>query len=161
MEFDSNRADAEVEGDLLVEAPDAHVGKAEAIIPLHNGLCAVLDRILKRSTTILTSSKQRPWTADGFRSSFNDAQRAAGVADKDLHFHDLRALLQPLLHCRSLHPRHRGNTGVEQRPSGVDHPRYVGRTAATKEAIRQLNQRREREKINAVNRVSTKIEQKL
>jgi integrase len=44
----------------------------------------------KRSTTILTSSKQRPWTSNGFGSSFNKAKIVAGMAEADLHFHDLR-----------------------------------------------------------------------
>src|SRR5206468_8923780 len=65
-------------------------GRREAIIPLYDDLRAVLARIPKRATTILTSSKRRPWTVDGFGSSFNDAKHAAGIAEKDFHFHDLR-----------------------------------------------------------------------
>ena len=33
---------------------------------------------LERSTTILTNSQHRPWTLDGFGSSFNKAEIAAG-----------------------------------------------------------------------------------
>jgi integrase len=65
-------------------------GRREAIIPLYDDLRAVLARIPKRATTVLTSSKRRPWTADGFGSSFNTAKHEAGIAEKDLHFHDLR-----------------------------------------------------------------------
>jgi integrase len=50
----------------------------------------VLASIPKRSTTILTSSRCRPWTEDGFGSSFNKAKIDAGLAESDLHFHDLR-----------------------------------------------------------------------
>jgi hypothetical protein len=50
----------------------------------------VLARIPKRSTAILTSSKQRPWTVDGFGSSFNKAKIDAGMSERDLHFNDLR-----------------------------------------------------------------------
>src|SRR5262249_37872248 len=46
--------------------------------------------IPKRSTTILTNSRNRPWTLDGFSSSFNKAKINAGLTSRDLHFHDLR-----------------------------------------------------------------------
>jgi integrase len=50
----------------------------------------VLARVPRHSPSILTNSKRRPWTTDGFGSSFNTAKKQAGLADKDLHFHDLR-----------------------------------------------------------------------
>lgn len=77
--------------DAIVSPTGKSRGRREAIIPLYDGLRAVLDRIPKRSTTVLTSSRGRPWTADGFGSSFNAAKHDAGIADKNLHFHDLRA----------------------------------------------------------------------
>ena len=55
-----------------------------------DGLRAVLARIPKRATTILTSSKRRPWTVEGFGSSFNKAKIDAGMSERDLHFNDLR-----------------------------------------------------------------------
>ena len=61
-----------------------------AIIPLYDDLKNVLTVVPKRSTTILTNSKARPWTKDGFGSSFNKAKTAAGMSDANLHFHDLR-----------------------------------------------------------------------
>jgi integrase len=64
--------------------------RREAIIPLYPALRDVLARIPKRSTTILTSSKRRPWTADGFGSSFNKAKIDAKMNELDLHFNDLR-----------------------------------------------------------------------
>ena len=43
----------------------------------------------KRSAvTILTNSRGRPWTEDGFRTSWDKAFRRTSL--KDLHFHDLR-----------------------------------------------------------------------
>ena len=53
-------------------------GRREAIIPLYDELQNVLARIPKHSTTILTNSKRRPWTADGFGSSFNTEKKQAG-----------------------------------------------------------------------------------
>jgi hypothetical protein len=43
-----------------------------------------------RATTVLTNTRSRPWTANGFGTSFNDAKIAAKMKDADLHFHDLR-----------------------------------------------------------------------
>jgi hypothetical protein len=71
-----------------------------------------------RSTTVLTSSKRRPWTAYGFGSSFNEAKHAAGIADKDLHFHDFaRHGRYQVLHCGPSDRRDRGNSGMERRSS--------------------------------------------
>lgn len=64
--------------------------RREAIIPLYATLRDILARIPKRSTTILTSSRRRPWTADGFGSSFNKAKIDAGLDERDLHLNDLR-----------------------------------------------------------------------
>jgi hypothetical protein len=42
------------------------------------------------ATTVLSNVRRRPWTANGFGTAFNRAKIAAGMADRDLHFHDLR-----------------------------------------------------------------------
>ena len=39
--------------------------RREAIIPIYDGLRAVLDRIPKRATTVLTSARRQPWTQSG------------------------------------------------------------------------------------------------
>jgi integrase len=64
--------------------------RREAIVPLYAALKDLLARIPKRATTILTSSRNTPWTSDGFGSSFNKAKMDAGMSDRDLHFNDLR-----------------------------------------------------------------------
>jgi site-specific recombinase XerD len=38
----------------------------------------------------LTNQRRRPWTRDGFGTAINRAKIAAGMDDRDLHFHDLR-----------------------------------------------------------------------
>jgi integrase len=106
-------------------------------------LRALLARIPKRATTVLTSSKRRPWTADGFGSSFNEAKHAAGIADKDLHFHDLRGTAATKFYIAGLPVR-----GIAEilawSKDQVERiiRRYVARAAATKAAIAQLNQAR-------------------
>src|SRR5262249_49037065 len=63
----------------------------EAVIPLYDDLRNVLARIPKRSTTILTDSRGRPWkTANALAAAFRRAKKKAGMHDRDLHFHDLR-----------------------------------------------------------------------
>jgi integrase len=120
-------------------------GRREAIIPLYDGLRDVIAHIPKRATTVLTSSKRRPWTPDGFGSSFNDAKHAAGIADKDLHFHDLRGTAATKFYIAGLPIR----VIAEVLAWGEDQVeriirRYVERAAATKAAIRQLNEARKR-----------------
>jgi integrase len=90
-------------------------GRREAIIPLYDDLRNVLARIPKRATTILTSSKLRPWTPDGFGSSFNTAKKEAGIADRDLHFHDLRGTARDaVLYRRIAHPSDCRNPRMER-----------------------------------------------
>ena len=94
-------------------------GRREAIIPIYDALRTVLDRIAKRSTTLLTNSRGRPWTPDGFGSSFNTAKHDAGIVDKDLHFHDLRGTaatkFYTILYRWPLDPRDRRNPRLERR----------------------------------------------
>ncbi len=73
---------------MLTTSKSRH--RREAIIPLYGALRDILARIPKRAITILTNSRQRPWTADGFGSSFNKAKIDAGMSEQDLHFNDLR-----------------------------------------------------------------------
>jgi integrase len=60
------------------------------VIPAGAPLKAALDSTakIKRSPLILTSSEGKPWTADGFRSSWRKA--CAGVGIVGVTFHDLR-----------------------------------------------------------------------
>jgi integrase len=117
--------------------------RREAIIPLYDDLRAVLARIPRRSTTILTNSKHRPWTRDGFGSSLNKAKIAAGMADAGLHFHDLRGTAATRFYVAGVPERAiAGIMGWEEEHVAKIIRRYVDRSAATKAIIRQLNERR-------------------
>jgi integrase len=58
-------------------------------IPAGQNLKAVLDNADRVSTQVLTNAHGRPWTSNGFRSSWRKACLKAGL-EGDLHFHDLR-----------------------------------------------------------------------
>jgi integrase len=66
-------------------------GRRRVTIPVGPPLKAALDAALKEkrsSVTILVNSFGRPWTEDGFRTSWDKAFRKTSL--KDMHFHDLR-----------------------------------------------------------------------
>jgi integrase len=116
--------------------------RREAIIPLYGSLREVLARIPKRATTILTSSKRRPWTADGFGSSFNKAKIDAGISERDLHFNDLRGTAATKFYIAGLTMREIAETlAWEEESVEKIIRRYVGRAAALKARIRKLETR--------------------
>lgn len=112
-------------------------------MPLYDELRTVLAAIPKRSTTILTNSRKRPWTTDGFGSSFNKAKITAEMAGDDLHFHDLRGTAATRFYIAGLSERVIAEIMAwEEETVARIIRRYVGRSAATKAAIFQLNQAR-------------------
>ena len=117
--------------------------RREAIIPLYEDLKQVLAAIPKRSTTILTNKRGRPWTRDGFGSSLNKGKIAAGMADANLHFHDLRGTAATRFYVAGVSERAIAEImGWEEEHVARIIRRYVGRNEATKAVIRLLNERR-------------------
>jgi integrase len=114
--------------------------KRTAIIPLYDGLRAVLARIPRRAATVLTSSRDTPWTVNGFGTSFDRAKAVAGMKDMNLHFHDLRGTAATKFYTANLPERVIAEImGWEEKHVAKIIHRYVGRTAATEALIRQLN----------------------
>ena len=118
-------------------------GRREALIPLYDDLRALLERIPKRSTSILTNLRRRPWTANGFGTAFNRAKIKAGMAERDLHFHDLRGTAATKFYIAGLSTRVIAEilAWSEDQVERIIR-RYVNRGAATRAAIRQLNEAR-------------------
>jgi integrase len=114
--------------------------QSEAVIPLYDELRDVLARIPKRSTTALTNSLARPWTASGFGASFHRAKIKAGIGD--LHFHDLRGTAATRFYVASIPERVIAEIlGWQEENVGKIVRRYVGRTGATQALILKLNKR--------------------
>jgi integrase len=129
--------------DAIVVTTGKSKHRREAIIPLYDALRDVLARIPKRATTILTNSRGRPWSRDGFGSSFNKAKIAAGLADGNLHFHDLRGTAATRFYIAGLSERVIAEImGWEEEHVARIIRRYVDRTAATRAIIRKLNEKR-------------------
>ena len=80
--------------DSYIEVPTAKRRKKSkkikvARIPITRGLRKLLDTIPKRATTVLTNSYGLPWK-QFFSSTWDTAMKKCGLAQRDLHFHDLR-----------------------------------------------------------------------
>jgi integrase len=131
--------------DAITFATGKSRGRREAIIPLYDALHEVLTSIPKRSPTILTNQRRRPWTSNGFGTAFNRAKIGAGMQDRNLHFHDLRGTAVTKFHVAGLSTRVIAEI-LAWSEDQVDRiiRRYVARNAATKAAIRQLNEARKR-----------------
>jgi integrase len=127
-----------IQDDAIVITTGKSKHRREAIIPLYSGLRDVLDHIPKRSPTILTNRRGRPWTDDGFGQMFNTAKIAAGITD--LHFHDLRGTAATRFYTANLPLRVIAEI-LSWTEESVDKiiRKYVDRAAATKAIIQLLN----------------------
>jgi integrase len=128
--------------DAIVIRTGKSKGKREAVIPLYDDLRAVLARIPKRSTRVLTNSRGRPWLTGSFSTLFIRAKQMAGMADNDLHFHDLRGTAATRFYTAGLSERVIAEImGWTEASVSQIIRRYVDRSAATRDVIRQLNKR--------------------
>jgi integrase len=119
--------------------------RREVIIPLYDALRSVLASIPKRATTILTNSRCQPWKVNGFGTAFNRAKIGASMDARDLHFHDLRGTAATRFYIAGLSERVIAEImGWEEEYVAKIIRRYVGRAAATKAIIHQLNRAEKR-----------------
>jgi integrase len=116
--------------------------RVEARIPLYADLRAMLARIPKRATTILTNSKGHAWTGDGLGSIIIKAKAEAGLGE--LHFHDLRGTAATRFYLAGLDKRVIAEIlGWTEANVETIIRKYVARTAATEAVIRLLDKRAE------------------
>ncbi|HEY8948000.1 MAG TPA: site-specific integrase [Rhizomicrobium sp.] len=115
--------------------------KRTAVAPITKELRDLLAEIPKYSTTILTSSRKRPWTADGFGSSWWKALDDAGFHKDgpDLHLHDFRGTFATILYVARFSIREIADTlgWTEERVERLI-DRYVKRDAILQDRIRRL-----------------------
>jgi integrase len=132
-----------VEDDAIVIATGKSRQKRHAVVPLYAELRAVLHLIPRRATTVLTNTRGRPWTADGFESSFGKAKVDAKLSKRDLHFHDLRGTAATRFYVAGLSEREIAEVlGWEEKSVSRIIRRYVGRGAAVREVIKKLDRSR-------------------
>lgn len=131
-----------ISDDAIVLTTGKSKHRREAIIPMYTALRDLLARIPKRATTILTSSRRRPWTADGLGSSFNKAKIDAGISERDLHFNDLRGTAATTFYVAGFTMREIAETlAWEEQSVEKIIRRYVGRAAAIRARIKKLEVR--------------------
>lgn len=136
-----SHVDEELEAIVLTTGKSRQ--RREAVIPLYPALREVLARIPKRATTILSNSRRRPWTADGFGSSFNKAKIDAGIADRDLNFNDLRGTAATRFYIAGFSMREIAETlAWEEESVEKIIRRYVERGAAIRARIAKLEAKR-------------------
>jgi integrase len=125
--------------DEIVIATGKSRGRQQAVIPLYDDLRELLARIPKRSPVVLTNSLGRPWQS--FAARFVAAKKASGITN--LHFHDLRGTAATRFYLAGLSIRAIGEIlGWSEDSVERIIRKYVARGAATRAAIRQLNEAR-------------------
>ena len=120
--------------------------RREAIAPaLRRSRRAVLASIPNRSTTVLTNTRKLPWKPNGIGNAFSRAKIAAGMNELDLYFRDLRGTAATKFYVAGLSERVIAEImGLEEEHVAKITRRHVGRSAATKTIIHQLNQAKAR-----------------
>lgn len=119
----------------------------DARIPLYDDLRAVLAGIPQRSTMVLTNQLKQPWKSNGLGTAVNRAKTGAAMGDRGLHFHDLRGTAATKFYVAGLSERVIAEImGWEEEYVAKIIRRYVGRDAATIEAIERLNRSKSSER---------------
>lgn len=133
------------EHEIVISTGKGRRKQRQAIVPIYDDLRILLARIPKRATTVLTNTRGRPWTVNGIGTSIHDAKTNAGMADLDLHFHDLRGTAATRFYLAGLEDRVIAEIlAWEEDAVRRIIRRYVGRNAATMESIRRLNEAKSR-----------------
>lgn len=129
------------EFEIVIPTNKSRGGKS-AFVPLYDDLRAVLASIPRRSTTVLTNEKGRPWKDGPNGSGFHKAREEA-LPGRDLHFHDLRGTFATRAHLAGLTNREIAEL-LAWEEARVDQiiRRYVGRKAVALAMIQKLNRNR-------------------
>jgi len=117
-----------------------------AVIDLTKALKKLLAEIPRRAETVLTNSDGLPWK--GFGSSWDKSIKRAGLADRGLHFHDLRGTAATNFYKYGLTSREIADT-MGWSPDKVDRiiQRYVSYEEVQRDRIRRIDEGRGRTKM--------------
>ncbi|WP_322995428.1 site-specific integrase [Castellaniella sp.] len=141
----------------LVRLAWSHIGEHEieirtnksrqriaVLIPIYADLAAVLKAIPRRAPLVLTyDATHRPVTPEGFNTAWHRAWQKAGMGDRDLHFNDLRGTAVTRFYLAGLTVREIAEiAGWTEESVNRIIRRYVGRSAAVKTRIAQIDQTR-------------------
>ena len=129
--------------DAIIMRTGKSSGRREAIVPLYDDLRALLARIPKQATIILTSSRKRPWHKDGLGSRIAEVKAKAWPDGTDLHFNDLRGTAATKFYVAGFTVREIAEMmGWEEESVDKIIRRYVSLTAALKDRIAKLSETR-------------------
>lgn len=118
--------------------------KRQVIVPLTPEAHAILREIAtpqKKALVVLTNSRGKPWSTDGFKTMFGKAKAAAGL--KGLHFHDLRGTAATRLFLAGS-PKRDIATIMGWSEAAVDAllTKYVSGDAVALDLLSRMNQKR-------------------
>lgn len=132
--------------DLAIERPTRKSRRRKkrpkiALVPLYGELRAFLSTLPRTGQTVLTNTRGKQWRA--FGSSWNKAMHAAGLHDRDLHFHDLRGTAATRMFMANLTIREIAEilAWSEDRVERLI-DRYVKRDEILRDRIRRIDQGR-------------------
>ncbi len=110
-------------GDHAIVIPtDRSGGKREAIVPLYGAIREIVAALPKRSTLVMTNSRQAPLRG-GWAAMFEKAKARAWPEGDNLHFHDLRGTAATKFYVAGLTEREIAEVmGWEEELGTKDHP---------------------------------------
>lgn len=113
----------------------------QVVVPLTPAAKAVLAIIPKRSTVVLTNTRGKPWSTDGFKTMLRKAKGDAGITG--LHFHDLRGTAATRLFIAGS-PKRDIATIMGWSEAAVDAllTKYVSGDAVALDLLSRMNQKR-------------------
>lgn len=113
----------------------------QAVIPLTPAAKTLLQSIPKKSPVVLTNSRGKPWTKDGFKTMLRKAKADAGLTG--LHFHDLRGTAATRLFIAGS-PKRDIATIMGWSEAAVDAllTKYVSGDAVALDLLSRMNQKR-------------------
>lgn len=128
---------ADVRDDAIVTRTSKR--KRQVVIPLTPACRKVLAECERAGPIILTNSRKRPWTPDGFKHMFREARTEAGITG--LRFHDLRGTFATRV--QALNDREMADVlGWSEQSVRALRIKYVSSSAVALDLLARMKQKR-------------------